>query len=265
MSIRPCLSRRGLLPPRRLPLLVRPAQAPGPSVSPARSPRRRAISDPAADDTYFIGPRPGGGRAGVPLADPAKRGDPADVTGDWGRRAGLRTRRAATCMWSDIPNNRQLRGERTMAGQPVPPSIQQLERQQLRLPGPPALLRASDPARGALRAGRFGHGVADAFDGKRLETLRRRGAASRRKRRFTDPPYGGSCTKAARHAADAQRRGNQPAGSASAGDRRWKREICRPTPTASPRTADRAGGERGEVTDAEKGRALARLQEVYVS
>ena len=54
-------------------------------------------------------------------------------------------------LWSDIPNNRQMRyseddGHVSVFRTP----IQQLKRQLVRFPGPPALLRTSHPPRGAL-------------------------------------------------------------------------------------------------------------------
>ena len=61
-------------------------------------------------------------------------------------------------VFSDIPNNRQMRwieddGRVTR----VPHAVEQQQRQQLRLPGPAALLRAPDPARRPLRARRLDH------------------------------------------------------------------------------------------------------------
>ncbi len=60
-------------------------------------------------------------------------------------------------VWSDIPNNRQMRwlqddGHVSVFRYPSNNG----NGNTLRLPGPPAHLRASDPARGALRARRLG-------------------------------------------------------------------------------------------------------------
>ena len=84
-------------------------------------------------------------------------------------------------VWSDIPNNRQLRwlednGRVTRVPQPV----EQQQRQHVRLPGPPALLRASHPARGPLRARRLGDRARRGVQRQAAELAQRRGAASRR-------------------------------------------------------------------------------------
>ena len=84
-------------------------------------------------------------------------------------------------VWSDIPNNRQLRwieddGRVTR----VPHAVEQQQRQHVRLPGPPALVRAPDAARGALRARRLGHAHRRHVQRQAAELAQRRRAASRR-------------------------------------------------------------------------------------
>ena len=62
-------------------------------------------------------------------------------------------------VWSDIPNNRQLRWlEDDGRVSRLPEPVEQQQRQHVRLPGPPALLRAPHAARRPLRARRLGHG-----------------------------------------------------------------------------------------------------------
>ena len=63
-------------------------------------------------------------------------------------------------VWSDIPNNRQLRwieDDGRVIG--VPHAVEQQQRQHVRLPGPAALLRARHPAGRPLRARRLDHGA----------------------------------------------------------------------------------------------------------
>ena len=97
-------------------------------------------------------------------------------------------------LWSDIPNNRQMRWSEDDGRVSVfrSPS-EQLQRQPVRLPGPAALLRASHPPGGALRARR--HVIRARRQFWRQEKLNSpndvvlptRMAASG----FTDLPYGG--------------------------------------------------------------------------
>ena len=56
----------------------------------------------------------------------------------------------------------------------VPHAVQQQQRQHLRLPGPAALLRAPDPARGALRARRLGDGAGRHLRRQAAELAQRR-------------------------------------------------------------------------------------------
>ena len=84
-------------------------------------------------------------------------------------------------VWSDIPNNRQLRwieddGRVSVFRMPV----EQQQRQHLRLPGPAALLRAPDAARRALRARRLGHRARRRLRRQAAQLAQRRRAASRR-------------------------------------------------------------------------------------
>ena len=100
-----------------------------------------------------------------------------------GPRARRGTPRAATSVWSDIPNNRQMRWiEDDGRGHRVPRAVQQQQRQHLRLPGPADLLRASDPARRPLRARRLGHRARRLLQGQAAELAQRRRAASGRQR-----------------------------------------------------------------------------------
>ena len=70
------------------------------------------------------------------------------------------------------------RGRR--ARQRVPHAVEQQQRQHVRLPGPPALLRAPHPARGALRARRLGDRHRGMLQRQAAQLAQRRGAASGR-------------------------------------------------------------------------------------
>ena len=84
-------------------------------------------------------------------------------------------------VWSDIPNNRQMRwleddGRVTVFRTPV----EQQQRQHVRLPGPPALVRAPHAPRGPLRERRLDHAHRRQVQRQAPELTERRRAASRR-------------------------------------------------------------------------------------
>ena len=84
-------------------------------------------------------------------------------------------------VWSDIPNNRQMRwlgGRRSC--QRVPHALEQQQRQHLRLPGPADLLRASHAARRPLRARRLDHRDRRQLQRQATQLSQRRGASSGR-------------------------------------------------------------------------------------
>ena len=85
-------------------------------------------------------------------------------------------------VWSDIPNDVQLRwleedGHVSVLRQPGG----QQQRQHLRLPGPADLLRARQPPRRALRAQRHGHRAGRQLERQAAQRAQRRGRASRRR------------------------------------------------------------------------------------
>ncbi len=143
---------------------------------------------------------------------------------------------------SDIPNNRQLRwleddGRVTR----VPRSVEQQQRQHLRLPGTPALLRTSDAAGRALRARRLGHGARRFLSGQAAELAERRRPAPRRqllvhRPALWRPALRGRARRKRAARATPSGRLNPKLGQA-AGHRRMASANCRRTATASIRAA----------------------------
>ena len=79
---------------------------------------------------------------------------------------------------SQQPATALARGRR--AGERLPQPVEQQQRQHLRLPGPPAVLRAPDAPRGALRARRLGDRARRRLRRQEAELAQRRRAPSRR-------------------------------------------------------------------------------------
>ncbi len=140
------------------------------------------LQPPRRADDLFHRSRHPHGRSGVRRHRAAEQRHPAPVdrSAVVGRaRPGIPSGRYL--VWSDIPNNRQLRwleddGHVSVFRMPSNNS----QRQHLRLPGPPALLRAPDAAGGALRARRLDHGPGRQLRGQAAQLAERRRAASRR-------------------------------------------------------------------------------------
>ena len=170
-------------------------------------------------------------------------------------------------VWSDIPNNRQMRwleddGRVTRVPQPV----EQQQRQHVRLPGPAALLRAPHAPRRALRARRLDHG-----DRRRVQRQAAQLAERRRRRIPTAAtgspirPMAASSTKATpdaaggpSNAAGPAQSAHRPAGRASA----RSSASCRPTATASTRAGASTSSSPRSRCPIPNGLALlARLQE----
>ena len=180
-----------------------------------------------------------------------------------GRGAGLE-RQGRYLLWSDIPNNRQMRWiEDDGHVQRLPHAVEQQQRQHLRLPGPPDLLRASDPARGPLRARRLDHRA------RRL--LRTASGSTRPTTSFPirtaasgspTRPTAASSTRAPRRAwrpSNAAGRINpklgQPAGI------RHQAGAADPSLSVGSERQARPGGHRGAGAGPERPLLLARLQE----
>ena len=140
-------------------------------------------------------------------------------------------------VWSDIPNNRQLRWLEDDGHVSVfrPPSNNS-NGNTLRLPGPPAVVRAPHAARRALRARRLDDRPGRQLQGKRLNSPNDVVPHPDGSYWFTDPPYGGQLYEGAPDAAGGPSNASgrlEPAARPAAGDRRLRSGSCRPTATAS--------------------------------
>ena len=113
--------------------------------------------------------------------------------------------------------------------QRVPHAVEQQQRQHLRLPGPPALLRAPHPPRRALRARRLGHRDRGLVQRQAAQLAQRRRAASRRQLLVHRPALRRPALRGrARRAGRAQQRARAGSSRASASRRRSatrKREL----------------------------------------
>ena len=149
------------------------------------SPQRRA-------DHLLHRPRRADGRPGVRRPAPAERADPAAVDRRAvGRRAGLELGRPLPRLERHSEQPPAALDRRRRPRQRVPHAVEQQQRQHVRLPGPAALVRAPDAARGALRARRLGHACSPSmFNGKRLNSPNDVVPHPDGSYWFTDPPYG---------------------------------------------------------------------------
>ena len=161
------------------------------------------------------------------------------------------------------PADALARGQRP--GDGLPHAVEQQQRQHVRLPGPPALLRASDPARRALRARRLDHGDRRSLRRQAAQLAQRRRAAPGRLR--TGSPIrrtAASSTRArpTRPAVRATRRAGSSRGWARRSASATTSASCRPTCTAlDPSGKVELGRRRGSGPGSERARALAGLQE----
>ena len=169
-------------------------------------------------------------------------------------------------VWSDIPNNRQLRwlednGRVSVFRMPV----EQQQRQHLRLPGTAALVRAPDPARGPLRARRRGDGARGGLQRQAAQLAqRRRGRIRTAATGSPIRPTAASSMRARRmpRAGRATCRDGSIPGSASRPEiGRGKRELPEQRVSRGPQRAGRSRGERGSGAQSQRARVLARLQE----
>ena len=182
-----------------------------------------------------------------------------------GRGPGLE-RQGRYLVWSDIPNNRQMRwleddGQVTVFRMPSNNS----NGNTLRLPGPADLLRAPDPARGPLRARRLDHGHRRLLQRQAAQLAQRRRPPSGRQLWFTDPPYGGQLYEgdARRRRRPEQRgRARSTTGSASRpGSATFKRELPTNCYRVGPERPARPRRHRRPGAGPERPLLLARLQE----
>ena len=158
----------------------------------------------------------------------------------WSEGPGLERRRPLPRLerHPEQPPAALARGRRPRLG--VPHAVQQLQRQHLRLPGPPALLRAPDAARRALRARRLDHGPRRQLRGQAAQLAQRRRAASGRqllvhRSALWRPALRGRARR--RRRADERRGAAQAAARPGGRHRRLASASCRPTSIASTRAA----------------------------
>ena len=164
-----------------------------PSRRRARSPVRRAISVPT-ERRPPISPTPTSSpsiRASMACANPTRRSSDCGP-GLCGRRGRPGTAQGRYLVWSDIPNNRQMRwleddGHMSVFRMPY----EQQQRQHVRLPGPADHLRASHAARTSVTNSTAPSTViADNYNGKRLNSPNDIVPHPDGSIWFTDPPYG---------------------------------------------------------------------------
>ena len=127
---------------------------------PSRRPRGAAVDDHQSaarfqsarrPDHLFLGPRHHRGRSVLQRPRPAQHGDQAPAyRAVVGRRPGLERAGPLSAVerHSQQPADAMVGGRRSR--QRLPHAVQQLKRQLVRFPGPPALLRTSHPPGGAL-------------------------------------------------------------------------------------------------------------------
>ena len=159
-----------------------------------------------------------------------------------GPRARPGTARAATWSGATSRTTGRCAGSRTTATCRVfRYAVEQQQRQHLRLPGPADLLRASDPARGPLRARRLGDGARGLVRGQAAQLAQRRRSPSRRQHLVHRPairqPALRRRARRGRRPEQCRRAGSTPASASPPASAPSGSASCRPRPTVWTRAA----------------------------